>query len=1255
MDVYELEESSGIVVSMGGQIPNNLAMPLRKQNCKILGTAPEMIDNAENRYKFSRMLDEHKIDQPQWKELTSIADAKLFSERVGFPVLVRPSYVLSGAAMNVAYSDVDLENFLSEAVQVSRDHPVVISKFILEAKEIEFDAVARNGEVIMHCISEHVENAGVHSGDATLLFPPQDLDAETVRKVEETSRMIANALNVTGPFNIQYIAKNNEIKVIECNVRASRSFPFVSKTMNVNMIEMATRAILGVPVTTYPIDVRTLDYVGIKVPQFSFTRLTGADPVLGVEMASTGEVACFGKDKYEGYLKGLISTGFALPKRNVFISIGPYKEKMEFLQSAHWLQEMGFKLFASPGTADFFSEHDVPCEEGADADGIGDLLQKHNIELVINLPSRNLFRRPASFMSKGYMTRRKAVDFSLPLLTNIKCAKLFIEAMYRLQVHKRGATGAMPIERWDYRSRNRVVRMPGLIDVHVHFREPGATHKEDWDTGSASALAGGFTMVCAMPNTNPPLTDPASFELCKQLAAAKARCDYAVYLGAGPANAQLIAPLAPVSAGLKMYLDSTFGELRLDDQRLWMSHFEAWPKNVPIVAHSEGRTMSAFILLAALYDRAVHIAHVSTAEEITIIKAAKARGIRVTCEVAPHHLFFISDEIPSFSCGCAGRGEVRPVLAKASDRDALWEHMDVIDMFATDHAPHTLTEKDGAKPPPGFPGLETCLPLLLTAVSEGRLTMEQLVQKMYVNPRKIFRLPEQKDTFIEVDLDEEWTIPSAPAFSKCGWTPFAGRRVKGKVRRVVLRGALAYLDGKVLVQPGYGRDVRETPAAPAVRAQIPDAAALAPESPAHAPHPRAARAAAAPAAVEIAVLEDKAARMGEAASRAGPSSLAEFAMRSLEPRPLSPVGETSGAAAAMAAAADAPSAIMMKKKRGSLAMGRDAHPPVAPVPSTPGTSSLPPPEDGPSLFARDILSVSQFSKQDLTYIFKVASEFRKRLMRQEVIEVCKGTVLCNLFFEPSTRTSCSFQAAMQRLGGTVLSLTDMKSTSVSKGETLEDTVRVVDTYADVVAIRHPEKGAAALAAQAAIHPVINAGDGVGEHPTQALLDLYTMREELGTVNGLTVTMVGDLKNGRTVHSLARLLATHYDVRLQYVSPDSLRMPPEIIADVANRGRRQTQHQSLDAVLHDTDVLYVTRVQKERFANPAEYEAVAHAYCITPHTLTSCKENMIVMHPLPRVGEISPEVDSDPRAAYFRQMEYGLYVRMALLAIVLGRA
>ncbi|KAH7089194.1 hypothetical protein FB567DRAFT_591301 [Paraphoma chrysanthemicola] len=791
LDIYTLENTSGVIISMGGQTPNNIALPLHRMNVKILGTSPEMIDTAENRYKFSRMLDRISVDQPAWKELTSIEEATEFCDKVSYPVLVRPSYVLSGAAMNTVYSKHDLANYLNQAADVSKDHPVVITKYIENAKEIEMDAVARNGTMIGHFISEHVENAGVHSGDATLILPPQDLDAETVRQIEDATRKIGSALNITGPYNIQFIAKDNEIKVIECNVRASRSFPFVSKVMGVDLIEMATKAMAGLPLVEYPPVNIPAEYVGVKVPQFSFSRLSGADPVLGVEMASTGEVACFGRTKYEAYIKGLIATGFRLPNKNILLSIGSFKDKLEMLPSIERLHKMGYNLFATAGTADYIQEHGLPVKflevlsSGEHDDqkaeySLTQHLSSNLIDLYINLPSSNRFRRPANYMSRGYRTRRMAVDYQTPLVTNVKNAKLLIEAIarhYDLEVTK--------------------------VDCQEFFPAPGA--------------------------------------------------------------------------------------------------------------HEQSNTELARL--------------------------------------------------------------------------------------------------------------------------NGSLSLSQLLAK----------------------------------------SPF-------------------------------------------------------------------------------------------------------------------------------------------KRKH--------------------------------------ITSVKQFSRADLHLLFTIAQEMRLGAQRQGCLDVLKGRVLCTMFFEPSTRTSASFDAAMKRLGGEVVVIHESVS-STQKGESIADTVRTLGCYGDAIVLRHPAEESIDIATKFSGVPVINAGNGSREHPTQALLDIFTIREELGTVNGLNITFVGDLKYGRTVHSLCELLS-HYDVSVNLVSPESLSMPSGVRDALKSRGQLNTvSHELTPEIVASTDVLYCTRVQKERFPDAAIYEKVKDSFVIDNKLLKGAKANMIVMHPLPRNNEIHEEVDFDPRAAYFRQMRYGLYTRMALLAMVMA--
>ncbi len=423
----------GVIVSMGGQIPNNIALRLHEAGIKVLGTSAASIDNAENRHKFSSMLDELGIDQPEWNELSGLGEAKAFANDVGYPVLVRPSYVLSGAAMTVVSNDLELEKYLNRAAMVSSDYPTVVSKFLENAKEIEFDAVARDGQIVVYAISEHVENAGVHSGDATLVFPPQRTYQETIRKVRKIARKVAERLRINGPFNIQFIAKENSVKVIECNLRASRSFPFVSKVIKQNFIEYATRVIMGEAVESPDASVFEIDHVGVKAPQFSFARLDGADPTLGVEMASTGEVGCLGDDFEEALLKSMLSVGYRLPIRRVVLSLGPLESKAEMLPAIRKLVAMGVELHATQGTAAFLEQNAIPCGalewplDDAHPDAV-DFIRDTDLDLVINIPKDD---RPDE-LTNGYMIRRAAVDFNVPLITNRQIAMRFIEAVARI-------------------------------------------------------------------------------------------------------------------------------------------------------------------------------------------------------------------------------------------------------------------------------------------------------------------------------------------------------------------------------------------------------------------------------------------------------------------------------------------------------------------------------------------------------------------------------------------------------------------------------------------------------------------------------------------------------------------------------------------------------------------------------------------------------------------------------------------------------
>ena len=445
MDIIDLETPHGTILSTGGQIPNNLAMKLDAHKVKILGTQAIDIDHAEDRHKFSAMLDELGIDQPAWRELTSMDDIHSFIEDVGYPVLVRPSYVLSGAAMNVCSNDEELERFLQLAANVSKEHPVVVSAFIQNAKEIEWDSVAQDGEIKLYAISEHIEFAGVHSGDATIQFPPQKLYVETIRRIKKISSKIAKALHISGPFNIQYLAKNNEIKVIECNLRASRSFPFVSKVSKINFIDLATKVMLGIPVEKPNSNVFDLDYVGIKASQFSFSRLQGADPVLGVDMSSTGEVGCLGESTSEALMTSMLSVGHRIPKKGVLLSTGSAKQKADLLESAHRLHKKGYQLYATAGTHRYLNDNGIPAilvhwpSEADKEPQALDLLHRKQIDFVVNIP-KNL---TSNELTNGYKIRRAAVDLNVPLITNARLASAYIRAFCDLTVDD------IEIKSWD--------------------------------------------------------------------------------------------------------------------------------------------------------------------------------------------------------------------------------------------------------------------------------------------------------------------------------------------------------------------------------------------------------------------------------------------------------------------------------------------------------------------------------------------------------------------------------------------------------------------------------------------------------------------------------------------------------------------------------------------------------------------------------------------------------------------------------------
>ncbi|CAD1808210.1 carbamoyl-phosphate synthase, large subunit [Candida parapsilosis] len=1161
LDIYELEQSAGVIISMGGQTSNNIALPLYRQNVKILGTSPEMIDSAENRYKFSRMLDKIGVDQPAWKELTSIEEAEDFANKVGYPVLVRPSYVLSGAAMNTVYSKDDLASYLTQAVDVSPDYPVVITKYIENAKEIEMDAVAKDGKMIMHVVSEHVENAGVHSGDATLIVPPQDLDPETVRRIVEATAKIGKALDITGPYNIQFIAKDNDIKVIECNVRASRSCPFVSKVVGVDLVEMATKAIMDLPVTPYPGERLPDDYCAVKVPQFSFSRLAGADPVLGVEMASTGEVATFGRNKYEAYLKSLLSTGFKLPKKNILFSIGSYKEKQELLPSIAKLSELGYKIFATAGTADFIKEHGIKVhylevlskeEDQKSEYSLTQHLANNLIDLYVNLPSANRFRRPASYMSKGYESRRMAVDFAIPLVTNVKNAKLLVEAIAR--------NISMDVSNRDAQTSHGTATLPGLINISSF-----ATSFNDFEKTTKQSLAAGFTFNCFLPHTQTgvAITDYRSLIEAIDQAGADAYTDFSFAIAASETNSQSVADAADNAGSLYI----PFNDIDGSKVSAVNAQFTAWPQTKPIVTDAKATDLASVLLLASLYNRSIHITSVSSKEDLDLILMAKNKGLSVTCDVAVFTLFISKDDLDY------------PFLPTKKDQDYLWQHLKDIDCFSTGVLPYLVAKATNQKIVPGL-GINETLPLLLSAVNKGKLTIGDIVAKFHDKPAKIFNIPKQ-DAQVILDLDRYSEIdPSYPEFAKL--------KLRGAIERVSFHNETVVLDGSVLVDSALGKNEVGS------RSRFNSVTTM-PQSP---------------------VLGQK---------RVSFSGLRRPSIAPSTPEPQPAEFEKLG------------SELVSQPVAGS--MGE-----IAALSDYIRKNN--------TFLRNNILSVKDITRSDLHSLFTVAQEMRLAVERQGVLDILKGRVLATMFYEPSTRTSTSFDAAMQRLGGRVVAI-NSDASSVKKGETLQDTIRTLSCYSDAIVLRHPKEESADIAAKYSPVPIINAGNGTKEHPTQALLDLFTIREELGTVNGITVTFMGDLKYGRPVHSLVHLLR-HYHVRVQLVAPKELAIPKDIRDLLIEHNMLVAESEELtNDLIARSDVLYCTRVQEERFADKQQYERLKDTYIVDNKILSNAKQHMCVMHPLPRTNEIREEVDFDQRAAYFRQMRHGLFIRMALLAMVIG--
>ncbi|PLW19902.1 hypothetical protein PCANC_17259 [Puccinia coronata f. sp. avenae] len=1218
LDIYDMEKSSGVIISMGGQTPNNIALPLHRQNVKILGTSPEMIDNAENRYKFSRMLDKIGVDQPRWKELTTIEEAHLFCETVGYPVLVRPSYVLSGAAMNVAYSADDLSAYLAQAAQVSREYPVVVTKYIEGAKEIEMDAVARHGKLIMHYICEHVENAGVHSGDATLILPPQDLDPETVRRIEIATEKIGNALNITGPFNIQFIAKNNEIKVIECNVRASRSFPFVSKVTGIDAVAMATDAMMGFPVQPYPTSTMPKDYVGVKAPQFSFSRLAGADPVLGVEMSSTGEVACFGKDKYEAYLKAILATNVRLPKKSVLFSIGAYADKLEMLPSVQRLHRLGYTIYGTAGTNDFITEHGIPCKfleafssqeeaKGQKAEySLIDHLKQGKVDLFINLPSRNRFRRPQQHISLGYRARRTAIDHAIPLITNVKNAKILIEGLARYPT--------LSISSIDAKSSHRTIKLPGLVDSACFVNALVSSNSDSLEQTTAAAVKAGFlTLLVSGIGGDGRIDDSKTLALVKSSISTRAHCNYSFVVAATAHNVNSL-------EGPDISLTSA---LMLPFERDWSganqavaiaAHFNHWPLDKPILTDAKTTNLASILLFASLHNRSIHVLDVRSAADIELICLSKQKGLKVTADVTIYTLFLNQSMYPQAQC-----------LPTVEDQEVIWEHLEHIDTLSVGRLPLELAEALG-KPYASGDGYAECIQLLLSAISQGKLTLEDITLRCSENPARIFHLSPPVGTYVEVEVDR------SHKFTSTSWSPLQDQMFNGHVHRVVFQDETVCLDGFSHSKAGSGKHLNQTPASLArAGTELQNSYS----------HPGATRTKPTFPAAHAMDLPQSAAnrsvlRSTSAMTTGSPGPRAEDAGQPFEPGTLA-VNRSGSQSRSL------------NLQSGMIEVPTTSFTPLlnSREPSSPKLGF----ERNPAFHQRHILSVKQFSRHDLHELFSIAQEMRTQVERNGVLDVLKGKVICSMFYEPSTRTSASFEAAMCRLGGRVVSITADQS-STTKGESLADTIRTLGCYGDAIILRHPAAGSSRTAANVSPVPIINAGDGVGEHPTQAFLDVYTIREELGTVNGLTITMVGDLKNGRTVHSLVKLLCL-YQVNLIFVSPRSLALPDSIQQELARAGVSFEQSNHLEEVIGRTDVLYVTRIQQERFTSQAEYDAVKGSYRIDHDLLSRARKHTIVLHPLPRNAEIDAEVDLDPlRAAYFRQMRYGLFVRMALLTLVL---
>lgn len=744
-------------------------------------------------------------------------------------------------------------------------------------------------------------------------------------------------------------------------------------------------------------------------------------------MASTGEVACFGKDKYEAFLKALLSTGMTMPKKNVLLSIGSFKEKLEMLPSVQKLHSLGYNIFATAGTADFLQEHGVPVKylEALEDDDEGKSqkseysLNQHIannlIDLYINLPSKNRYRRPASYMSKGYRSRRMAVDFAIPLVTNVKCAKLFVEALARKP--------NFAISSVDYKTSHQTVVLPGLIDCHAFVPTIVTPNSTDIAEVTEASLLSGFTLVQLMPTgKEASIEDQLSLEIAQANAGA-ANCDYTLAISATADNATRLSPELILAARA---LHIPFDTLSSTSNKVSAiaAHFSAWPLNKPIVTDAKSTDLASVLLLASLHGRSVHVTNVQTQDDISLISMSKDKELKVTCDVSVYSLFFTREEYNGAKC-----------LPTAQDQAALWENLDIIDTFSVGSLPYQLATELG-HPYAAAAGHDESIHLLLSAVNDGRLTLDDLTARLSDNPRAIFDLPVQANTYVEVEIDRSSVIPK-----KAYWSPLENQSVAGSVHRVVYLGVTVVLDGKFFSTfPTAGRDVSGFAA--------------------------------------TIKTERKQARFSISSASTSRPSMASLGFPAKNYETALVPSSSSMAASNLRSPKIGSKSPRLDGIESTLA------PSIMTLATTPVTlpttlSSV----SNSNYSRRHILSVRAFSRDDLHVLFGVASEMRTLVERNIPIEILKGKVLCTIFFEPSTRTCCSFEAAMNRLGGTIIRVTPENS-SATKGESLADTIRTLGCYGDAIVLRHPAAGSSQTAAKYSPVPIINAGDGVGEHPTQ---------------------------------------------------------------------------------------------------------------------------------------------------------------------------